>query len=57
MAEVWHVLSENQYGLVFSKYYTSESWAIRKVQQLRRDNSNSTTSLRVLRGNWETIDV
>lgn len=57
MGEVWHVLSEATYGRVFSKYYESEAWAIRKVYQLRRQHPNANTGLRVLRGEWEDINV
>lgn len=57
MAEVWHVLSEDQYGMVFSKYYTSEMWATRKVHDLRRFQPNASTGLRVIRGEWEDINV
>jgi len=57
MAEIWHVLSEDHYRVVFSKYYASKDWAARKVQQLKRHNPNCTVGLRVLRGEWEEINV
>lgn len=58
MDAVWHVQAEDAIGNTsYSRYYTSSSWAERKVFQLRRDQRNVRVGLRVLRGVWEEIHV
>lgn len=58
MDSIWHVQAEDVIGnQSFSRYYGSRGWAERKVYQLKRDTGVSRVGFRVLRGEWEEINV
>lgn len=58
MENVFHVHAEDFLGnSSFSRYYSSESWAERKIYELQRDKTNVSVEFRVMRGEWETISV
>lgn len=58
MDEVFHLRADDPIGnSVFSRYYSSQAWAERKLFELRRNKSVVNIAFRVLRGDWEEINV